>query len=155
MKLTRSFLAAILIAGTSHLSLAQSSTTQPAAVLNHIAVYVADLKVSTDFYRDLFNLELLAEPFHDGRHTWFALSTGGALHIIAGAKVRVDYPIDEHLCFSVASVNEFIKKLKAKNTTYGNFAKAAGQVTLRPDGVHQIYFQDPDGHWIEVNDAKK
>ena len=26
--------------------------------------------------------------------------------------------------------------------------------TVRPDGVSQIYFQDPDGYWLEVNDAK-
>ena len=123
--------------------------------INHIAFSVLDLKRSTDFYIKVLHFDTIPEPFHDGRHTWFALSTGGALHIISGAKVRVDYPIDEHLCFSVSSVDEFIKKLKAKNTTYGNFAKVAGQVTLRPDGVHQIYFQDPDGHWIEVNDAKK
>jgi lactoylglutathione lyase len=143
---------AVLTIGVAQRASAQ--TANP-AVLNHIAVFVADLKTSTDFYGDLFNLEKLAEPFHDGKHTWFSLGPKTALHIIAGAKVRVDYPIDEHLCFSVPSVDEFIKKLKAKNTTYGNFAKAAGQVTLRPDGVHQIYFQDPDGHWIEVNDAKQ
>lgn len=29
-----------------------------------------------------------------------------------------------------------------------------GKVTLRSDGEHQIYFQDPDGYWIEVNDRK-
>jgi len=27
-------------------------------------------------------------------------------------------------------------------------------VQLRPDGIQQIYFQDPDGYWIEVNDDK-
>ena len=24
----------------------------------------------------------------------------------------------------------------------------------RPDGVKQVYFQDPDGYWIEVNDGR-
>ena len=32
--------------------------------------------------------------------------------------------------------------------------KGDGKVTLRPDGVNQIYLQDPDGYWIEVNDDK-
>tara|TARA_R110000868_G_scaffold1389_10_gene10744 strand:+ start:3320 stop:3502 length:183 start_codon:yes stop_codon:yes gene_type:complete len=27
-------------------------------------------------------------------------------------------------------------------------------ITKRPDGVKQIYLQDPDGYWIEVNSAK-
>jgi catechol-2,3-dioxygenase len=25
---------------------------------------------------------------------------------------------------------------------------------VRPDGVKQIYFQDPEGYWIEINDDK-
>ena len=26
---------------------------------------------------------------------------------------------------------------------------------VRSDGVRQIFIQDPDGYWIEVNDAPK
>jgi lactoylglutathione lyase len=26
---------------------------------------------------------------------------------------------------------------------------------VRVDGVKQIYFQDPDGHWLEINDDYK
>ena len=32
--------------------------------------------------------------------------------------------------------------------------KVVGTSPVRPDGVHQLYFQDPDGYWIEVNDDK-
>jgi len=28
------------------------------------------------------------------------------------------------------------------------------KVTNRVDGVHQIYLKDPDGYWLEINDAK-
>jgi lactoylglutathione lyase len=28
-------------------------------------------------------------------------------------------------------------------------------ITNRVDGVKQIYFKDPDGYWIEINDAKE
>jgi lactoylglutathione lyase len=27
-------------------------------------------------------------------------------------------------------------------------------MTNRVDGVHQVFLKDPDGYWIEVNDAK-
>lgn len=130
------------------------SQQQPTAVINHIAIYVADLKTATDFYEDLFKLEIVPEPFHDGKHTWFALGGTARLHIIQGAKVKGTYNINEHLCFSVASVDNFIKILKAKNIQFGNNTGVIGEVTHRPDGVNQIYFQDPDGHWLEVNDAK-
>jgi len=36
---------------------------------------------------------------------------------------------------------------------YRNFA-GDSKVTMRPDGVRQIYLQDPDGYWIEVNENR-
>ena len=30
----------------------------------------------------------------------------------------------------------------------------AFKMTNRVDGVHQVFLKDPDGYWIEVNDAK-
>lgn len=134
---------------------AQAETKQPTAVLNHLAIYVADLQTATDFYQSLFNLPQIPNPFNDGKHTWLALSATAQLHIIKGVKMKGTYDINEHLCFSVPSVAIFVEKLKVKNIIYGNFSKVAGAVTLRPDGVKQIYFQDPDGHWLEVNDAKQ
>jgi lactoylglutathione lyase len=133
---------------------AQADKKQPVAKLNHIAVYVADLKQSTEFYHDLFNLEIAAEPFHDGKHTWFSLGNGAHLHIIQGAKNPITYDKNEHLCFSVPSVEDFVTVLKAKNIRFENWAGEAQTITKRVDGVKQIYFRDPDGHWLEVNDAK-
>jgi lactoylglutathione lyase len=154
MKLSRLLFAAILSTGVTQATSAQTAAKPIPAVLNHIAIYVADLKAATDFYHEMFDLELMPEPFKDGRHSWFSLGPGGALHIISGAKVRSNYQIDEHLCFSMPSIETFIQKLKTRKIVYMNFNKAIGEVTLRTDGVHQIYFQDPDGHWLEVNDAK-
>jgi lactoylglutathione lyase len=37
---------------------------------------------------------------------------------------------------------------------YRNFKSNEKTVTQRPDGVKQVYLQDPDGYWIEVNDVK-
>lgn len=135
-------------------SMAQNDKKQPAAVLNHIAVYVTDLKEATDFYENVFNLPQIPEPFHDGRHTWFSLGTSGHLHLIQGAKKNELHDKNEHLCFSVASIEDFISKLKTKNIAFENWAGANGAVTLRVDGVKQIYFKDPDGHWLEVNNDK-
>jgi lactoylglutathione lyase len=38
---------------------------------------------------------------------------------------------------------------------YENWAGEKNAVTNRVDGVKQIYFRDPDGYWIEINDAKE
>jgi lactoylglutathione lyase len=35
---------------------------------NHIALYVADLKKSACFYRDVIQAEVMPDPFQDDRH---------------------------------------------------------------------------------------
>ncbi|UKT65712.1 VOC family protein [Pedobacter mucosus] len=135
-------------------SLAQETSSPKPAVLNHIAVYVTDLKKSTDFYENIFKLKIVPEPFKDGKHTWFSLGTVGNLHLIQGAKPNQIYDKNEHLCFSVPSVDEFVTSLKRRDIKFENWVGAAQEITLRVDGVKQVYFKDPDGHWLEVNDAK-
>ncbi len=130
-------------------------TTGTKAMLNHIAFYVVDLKVSTAFYRDIVGLDTIPEPFHDGRHTWFGIGVKSHLHIISGATAKTTHDKNTHLCFSVASVPEFIKGLTKNKIEYENWAGEKMAVTNRVDGVKQIYFKDPDGYWLEINDAKE
>jgi len=127
---------------------------QAPAVLNHIAVYVSDLGKSTAFYGSVFNFKEIPEPFKDGKHTWFSLGNAGALHLIQGAKSNQTFDKNEHLCFSVTSIDVFVKTLAAKNIPFEDWPGKAGAVTVRVDGVKQVYFKDPDGHWLETNDAK-
>lgn len=123
--------------------------------LNHIAVYVVDLKISTAFYQDIIGLDTIPEPFHDGRHTWFSVGPKSHLHIISGAKEKTDHPKNSHLCFTVPSVADFVDALKKNNVSFENWAGEKNAVTIRVDGVKQIYFKDPDGYWIEINDARE
>jgi lactoylglutathione lyase len=123
--------------------------------LNHIAFYVLDLKVSTDFYLNVVGLDTMPEPFHDGRHTWFVIGPKSHLHIISGATSKREQIKNSHLCLTVPSVDNFIKRLEKSNTPYESWEGKKSAVTNRVDGVKQIYFQDPDGYWIEINDAKE
>ena len=135
--------------------IANSQVNDKKPRLNHIAVYVVDLKISTAFYKDIVGLDTIPEPFHDGRHTWFSVGIKSHLHIISGAKGKTEHEKNSHLCFSVASVADFIKVLEKNNVEYENWAGQKNTVTNRVDGVKQIYFRDPDGYWIEINDAKE
>ena len=136
-------------------SMAQAEKKQQGAVLNHIAVYVTDLAKSTAFYKDVFDLEIIPEPFKGGKHTWFSLGPAGHLHLIQGAKAGVEHDKNEHLCFSVPSVDKFITLLNVNKIEFEDWAGTRKAVTLRVDGVKQVYFKDPDGHWLEVNDDHK
>jgi lactoylglutathione lyase len=132
-----------------------SQANKPKVLLNHIAVYVVDLKISTAFYKDIIGLDTIPEPFHDGRHTWFSVGVKSHLHVISGAATKAAHDKNAHLCFSVASVPEFVKILVRNNIEYENWAGEKMTITTRVDGVKQIYFKDPDGYWIEINDAKE
>ena len=134
-------------------SFSQAMSQQP--VLDHIAIYVTDLKKSSAFYRDVLGLDSLPEPFHDGKHAWFAIGPGKQLHIIEGATSRADQPKRNHTCFRIASLQEFIIRLTKAGIAYEDLQGTPGAIKLRPDGIQQIYFRDPDGYWIEMNDAGK
>lgn len=149
----KAYLLLFLLAGSFQQSMAQKEKKQT-AVLNHIAVYVADLEKATDFYKTVFDLEIIPEPFKDGRHTWFTLGPAGQLHLIQGAKASTVHDKNEHLCFSVPSIDLFIEKMNSKNIMFEDWAGKPKGVTNRTDGVKQVYFKDPDGHWLEVNDDK-
>ncbi|CAN5363211.1 hypothetical protein BH20ACI2_BH20ACI2_08210 [soil metagenome] len=45
------------------------------------------------------------------------------------------------------------KRLDDAKIIYSDWPGAVNKITERADGVKQMYFQDPDGYWIEVNSA--
>ncbi|WP_423147734.1 VOC family protein [Rubrolithibacter danxiaensis] len=153
LKLVLLFLVLLFPAGLIYAqnnSSAQNAVGKPR--LNHIAVYVNNLQKSTDFYETVLNLKKISEPFHDGKHTWFNIEGSSNLHLIQGASKETEHDINDHLCFSIKSIKSMIGVLKDKGIAYRNWAGEPNAFTLRVDGVKQIYFQDPDGHWIEIND---
>lgn len=123
--------------------------------INHIAQYVVNLQKSVSFYRDIIGLDTIPEPFHDGRHAWFSIGSKAHLHIISGAKEKTTHNKNTHLCFTVPSVMVFMEKLKIHHIAFENWAGEKNTFTNRVDGVKQLYFKDPDGYWIEINDAKE
>lgn len=124
------------------------------AILNHLALYVTDLQKSTSFYKDIIGIDTIPEPFRDGKHTWFQIDTHGHLHLIAGATEKLSHNKNTHLCFSVKDLDAIIRKLESAEIPYENWAGEKSKMTIRVDGIKQIYFQDPDGYWIEVNNDR-
>jgi len=155
MKQLASIVTFVVISTFMNKSIAQTASKTESATLNHIAVYVSDLEKSSYFYEKLLNLQKIEEPFKDGRHVWFSLGPAGQMHLIQGAKTNIPHDKNEHLCFSVSSITDFMAKLDGQKISYINWEGTAKAPTVRVDGVKQIYFQDPDGHWLEVNDQRK
>ncbi|PSL47181.1 lactoylglutathione lyase [Chitinophaga niastensis] len=143
----------LLIALTG-ISTNMNGQTKKYPSLNHMALYVVDLTRSTHFYRDIIQLEAMDEPFKDGRHSWFKVGAHCQVHIISGAAKATVHDKNTHLCFSVPSMKDFIEVLDQHKIVYEDWPGHANTINKRVDGVQQIYLQDPDGYWLEINDDK-
>ncbi|AFL86335.1 lactoylglutathione lyase-like lyase [Belliella baltica DSM 15883] len=120
--------------------------------ITHIAVYVSDLEQSADFYREVLHFKEIEEPFKDGLHAWFDIGNNVQLHIIEAEWQPITINKINHLCFSIPDMNDFLANLKRLNVAFEDWPGQQGKITIRPDGIQQIYLRDPDGYWIEIND---
>ena len=137
------------------LSVSQSSPVDKRAEFDHSTVYVRDLQKSADFYEKVLGLERIPEPFRDGRHVWFRIGPHDQLHVVSGATEAKTQDINVHLAFRVRSFSDFVSHLDQASIKYRKSIRDESKgSSVRPDGVHQVYFQDPDGYWIEVNDDR-
>jgi len=136
------------------LLLAASVKSTAQIQINHTTIYVVDLQKSEEFYTKVMQLEKIPEPFHDNRHVWYKVGPHSQLHVVSGAKAMVPHDINIHLAFSVAALDQFIVHLKESKVKFGNWAGDSETPQRRPDGIDQVYLQDPDGYWIEINNDK-
>jgi lactoylglutathione lyase len=130
----------------------RASAQQSKVHINHTAIYVVDIQKTGSFYSNIIGLDTVPEPFHDGKHIWYSTGAHTMLHVIAGATAKKDYYKNQHTCFTVPDFNLFIEKLKQLKWAYEDVAGNKNAITTRVDGVHQIWLQDPDGYWLEIND---
>ena len=138
----------------SFIGFSQKSLAQLKPHFNHLTVYVTDLARGAEFYKKVMMLDTIPEPFHDQRHVWFRIGEHSQLHVVSGAKEDIPHDVNVHLAFTVSSLPDFMKHLDKLGVKYGNFQGEAGKIALRPDQIQQIYLQDPDGYWIEVNNDR-
>lgn len=135
-------------------TLIKKATAQEIPAMDHTAIYVFDLDKSTAFYKDVMEFKLVSEPFKDGKHSWFTIGPNSKLHVIKGAADVKEHDINSHFAYHVKDLKQFTDHLDKMNIKYGNWKGDSKEPQLRPDGVKQIYFQDPDNYWIEVNNDR-
>ena len=130
-----------------------AESNPPPAAVNHLAIHVENLEASERFYGDVLGLQVIPTRLSPAMK-W--LGTGEfELHLIGGRTQPVQVPKEVHLAFRVSDLRPVTNKLDGRQVTWGNFAGESGVYQLRSDGVLQIYFRDPDGYWIEVNQLPK
>jgi len=132
--------------------LVKAQSSKAKVHINHTAIFVVDLKRSGDFYQNIIGLDTIAEPFHDGRHLWLKTGEHAALHIIQGADKPREYYKNQHTCFSVPNFMSFVENLRKASLKFEDVSGKPNTYSSRVDGIHQLWLQDPDGYWIEIND---
>ena len=150
MKKTILLLIAISFAG---LSQAQESTTFKFS-FNHLALSVKDVNRSAAFYSTALKLPEIVNRTKIEGIRWFAFADGKELHLISIIKENVKINKATHLGLSTNNFDEFVKRLDTLKIPYSDWPGTPHTVNIRTDGIKQIYFQDPDGYWIEVNDVE-
>jgi lactoylglutathione lyase len=57
------------------------------------------------------------------------------------------------MAFSTVNLDKVVKHLRKNNIDYWTDEGKKNVVRIRKDGVRQVKIQDPEGHWIEINEA--
>ncbi len=121
---------------------------------DHYSVIVKDLKETGDFYRDILKLKEIPHPSATSGFRWFIINGNSQLHLIGKDSVAMKHSKSVHLCLASQKLDEFIAYLEEKKVPYSDWPGKSNAVTLRADGVRQIYVQDPENNWVEINDAQ-
>lgn len=113
--------------------------------LNHVALLVRDVAATSRFYADIVGLAPLPRPAFPFPGAWFRLGTQQELHLIAeeSAGAEDTRTRRDHYALRVDDIQAAARHLQAKGATF------RGPI-LRPDGAHQIFLKDPDGHVVEL-----
>jgi lactoylglutathione lyase len=120
---------------------------------DHSTLLVTDLEASAAFYEHILHLEPLETPWGPTAPIrFFSLGGSRQLHVgLSDGRAAPDKNI--HLAFAVGNFDAYLRFLSNNGVSYANFPGNSSSPQVRPDGVRQVYLQDPDGNWIEINDA--
>jgi lactoylglutathione lyase len=118
---------------------------------NHIALSVKDLDKSAIFYKEVLRLKEITNRTKMEGIRWFSFGEGKELHLVSILKEPVTINKAVHFALTTVQFDAFVRTLETINVIYTDWPGAQNKISKRADGIKQIYFQDPDGYWIEVN----
>jgi catechol 2,3-dioxygenase-like lactoylglutathione lyase family enzyme len=132
-----------------------TATTAPIGVktIDHVTVIVNDLARSAAFYVDLLGMRRVERPSFGFPGHWFQAGNT-QIHLIlkhdkSSPAGLPDAPPEAgagrvfHFAFEVPDFETAVARLKSA----GVRVRGTG---LRPDGCHQLWCYDPDGHVVEL-----
>lgn len=125
--------------------------------VGHVGINVNDIKISKDFYMNLFDFEIIFEETKENRKYMF-LGHNGEIVVTLWEQSNKQFSKDtaglHHLAFQLDSIEDLVlfeKKLEQMKVT-----KIYDKIVSHCEGADSggIFFFDPDGVRLEVCVAK-
>lgn len=123
--------------------------------INHIAISVKDVEKSIAFYKNVFQFDEIENTASNSKTRWLLIGEGKQLHLIPRPNLEVKINKAVHCALTTTDIEGFVKHLKSLEIDYSDWIGSSNKDYIRKDGVLQFYFQDPDGYWIEINNAEE
>ena len=114
------------------------------AKLNHIGFFVGNLEASIKFYKDIFGFKEV-DHFMSGDAKITTLDMDGGLLELIYRKGALAAPPEgswSHLAIHASNFDEAVAKVDAK--------KIEKRMVTMDNGNRLCFFNDPDGHTIEI-----
>ncbi|WP_300434026.1 VOC family protein [Christiangramia sp.] len=142
----------ILIFTLLFMAISNAQSNQFQLNKDHDAIQVKDLKASAKFYGDVLGLKEIPNGGLPAHIRWFQLGNAVQIHLIESDSIPENQK-GVHMALNTNNLQEVMKFLKEKDIHFENWTGEVETTNTRPDGIKQIYLQDPDGYWIEINDG--
>ena len=119
---------------------------------NHLALSVIDADQSAEFYKKTLKLEEITNKTENNQIRWLSLGEGKELHLLSFPDDEIKITRAVHLALTTSDFDAFIKRLDTMKVNYSDWiGEIPNKINIRNDGIKQVYFQDPNGYWIEIN----
>ncbi|WP_299062452.1 VOC family protein [uncultured Polaribacter sp.] len=120
-------------------------------LFNHLALSVKNADKSVAFYQKVFQLKEIKNTASNSKTRWLSLGEKKQLHLIPRPNAEIKTNKAVHFALKTKDIDLFINHLNDLEIEYSDWKDTPNKDYIRNDGILQIYFQDLDGYWIEVN----
>lgn len=124
------------------------------ASMDHLALSVKDPGNSVSFYSEVFGMKEIENRTRKAGIRWMAIDATTELHLISGIPGKIKLNRAVHFAIKMEDFDAFLSRIRERSVPYSDWEGNSAAVTERADGIRQVYVQDPDGYWIEVNSAR-
>lgn len=121
-------------------------------IFNHIALSVKDVNESTEFYKKVLQLKEIKNTASNSKTRWLSIGEGKQLHLIPRPNAEIKTNKAVHFALSTKNIDAFVASLKRLEIDYTDWLDTPNKDYIRKDGIKQVYFQDPNGYWVEINE---